>query len=79
MSYCVQEEERLMQYRAESAYLASISKDKDKGKKGKMDKEAAGTAPYKKQQKKSIDPKGAGCFFCGAEGHKKKQCTNYQA
>ena len=42
-----------------------------------MDKEATDIAPYKKQQKKLVDPEGAGCFFCGAEGHKKKQCTNY--
>ncbi|XP_024031282.1 uncharacterized protein LOC112094506 [Morus notabilis] len=65
ISYCVQEEERLKQDKAESANLASTSKDKDKGKKWK--KEAADTAPQKKQHKKPDQPEGTGCFFCGAE------------
>ena len=79
ISHCVQEEERLMQDKAESAYLASTfkHKDKDKGKKRKKDKEAAYTASQKKQQKKPNQPKDISCFFCGAEGHKKKHCTNY--
>ncbi|KAF7821196.1 Retrovirus-related Pol polyprotein from transposon TNT 1-94 [Senna tora] len=33
-------------------------------------------APHKKQHK---EPTQDGCFFCGAEGHKKKHCTNYHA
>ena len=49
---------------------------KDKGKKGKKDKEAA-KVPYQKKQHK--EKKFDGCFFCGATGHKKKQCTNYHA
>ena len=74
ISHCVQEEERLKQENIESAHLTSTSKDK--GNKRKKDKEAA-EVPYQKKQhkEKSVD----GCFFCGAMGHKKKQCTNYHA
>ena len=75
--HCVQEEERLKQEKTESAHLAHTSKDK--GKKRKKDKDAAVTAPQKKQQKRPVDPEGTGCFFCGAAGHKKKHCTNYHA
>ena len=72
ISHCVQEEERLKQENIESAHLTSTSKDK--GNKRKKDKEAV-EVPYQKKQhkEKSVD----GCFFCGAMGHKKKQCTNY--
>ncbi|XP_020249338.1 uncharacterized protein LOC109826734 [Asparagus officinalis] len=52
----------------ESVHLASTFKDK----------KATKTVPQKKQ-KRSNDPEGKGCFFCGAEGHIKKQCTNYFA
>ena len=74
ISHCVQEEERLKQEKIESAHLIGISKDK--GKKRKKDKEAA-EVPYQKKQhkEKTVD----GCFFCGAAGHKKKQCTNHHA
>ncbi|KAA8544866.1 hypothetical protein F0562_019739 [Nyssa sinensis] len=74
ISHCVQEEERLKQEKIKSAHLASTSKDK--GKKRKKNKEAA-EVPYQKKQhkEKNVD----GCFFCGAVGHKKKQCTNYHA
>ena len=49
---------------------------KDKWKKRKKDKEVV-EVPYQKKQhkEKMVD----GCFFCGAVGHKKKQCTNYHA
>ncbi|KAJ4728701.1 Retrovirus-related Pol polyprotein from transposon TNT 1-94 [Melia azedarach] len=77
ISHCVQEEERLKQEKTESAHLTSHPKDK--GKRKKKDKDDADTAPQKKQQKKSNDSEGNDCFFCGAEGHKKKQCTNYLA
>ncbi|XP_038989234.1 uncharacterized protein LOC120112994 [Phoenix dactylifera] len=79
ISHCVQEEERLKQDKVESAHLASTSKDKNKGQKRKKGKEAADTASQKKQQKKSDQPAGTSCFFCGAEGHQKKHCTNYHA
>ena len=74
ISHCVQEEERLKQEKIESAHLTGTSKDK--GKKRKKDKEVV-EVPYQKKQhkEKRID----GCFFCGAVGHKKKQCTNYHA
>ncbi|KAA8530397.1 hypothetical protein F0562_005106 [Nyssa sinensis] len=74
ISHCVQEEERLKQEKIESAHLAGTSKDK--GNKRKKDKEAA-EVPYQKKQhkEKNVD----GCFFCGAAGHKNKQCTNYHA
>ncbi|KAB5520226.1 hypothetical protein DKX38_024545 [Salix brachista] len=77
ISYCVQEEERLKQDRTESAHLATAFKDK--GRNRKNVKDAAGTVPQKKQLTKSHDSVGSSCFFCGAEGHKKKQCTNYHA
>ncbi|XP_024028413.1 uncharacterized protein LOC112093693 [Morus notabilis] len=77
ISHCVQEKERLKQDKAESAHLASTSKDKAKGKKRK--KEAAYTTPQKKQQKKPVEPEGTGCYFCGVEGHMKKHYTNYHA
>ena len=54
--------------------LAGTSKDK--GKKRKEDKEVA-EVPYQKKQHK--EKKVDDCFFCGATGHKKKQCTNYHA
>ena len=79
ISHCVQEEERFKQEKAESAHLASTSKEKGKGKKKNKDKGAANTVPLKKQQKKTTDLDGKGCFFCGAEGHQKKHCTNYHA
>ena len=77
ISHCVREEERLKQDRKESAHLATAFKDK--GRKRKNVKEAAGTVPQKKQLMKSHYFVGTNCFFCGAEGHKKKQCTNYHA
>jgi transposase InsO family protein len=75
ISHCVQEEERLKHDKTESAHLATTSKDK-RNKKRKADKEAAGTASQKKQHK---EPTEGGCFFCGAAGHRKKNCTNYHA
>ena len=70
----MQEEERLKQKKIESAHLTGTSKDKRK--KRKKDKEAAKVSYQKKQHKeKMVD----GCFFFGAAGHKKKQCTNYHA
>ena len=74
ISHCVQEEERLKQEKIESAHLTGTSKDY--GKKRKKDKEAA-EVPYQKKQHK--EKRFDGCFFCGAVGHKKKQCTNYHA
>ena len=70
----MQEEERLKQEKIESAHLAGTSKDK--GKKRKKNKEGV-EVPYQKKQHK--EKKVDGCFFCGAAGHKKKQCTNYNA
>ena len=64
----------MKQEKIESAHLAGTSKDK--GKKRNKDKEAV-EVPYPKKQHK--EKKVDGCFFYGAEGHKKKQCTNYHA
>ena len=58
----------------ESAHLTSTSKDK--GKKRKKDKEGA-AVPYQKKQHK--EKRVDSCFFYGAVGYKKKQCTNYHA
>lgn len=44
--------------------------DKDNGEKRNKD---ADTTP----QKKSVTSECISCFFYGAEGHKKKHCTNY--
>ena len=62
--------------RTKSAHLASTSKDKRKHNKRKKGKEAAVIAPQKKQHKEQSKD---GCFFCGVEGHQKKQCTNYHS
>ena len=64
----------MKQEKIESAHLTDTSKDK--GKKRKKDKEDA-EVPYQKKQHK--EKRVDGCFFCGAVGHKKKQCTNYHA
>ena len=74
ISHCVQEEERLKQEKIESAHLTGTSKEK--GKKRKKDKEAT-EVPYQRKQHK--EKRVDGCFFCGAVGHKKKQCTHYHA
>ncbi|KAM7460289.1 hypothetical protein LguiB_036337 [Lonicera macranthoides] len=79
ISYCVQEEERLKQDKVESVHIASTSKSKDNEKKRKKNKEAADVAPQKKQEKKPGEPESTGCYFCGAEGHIKKHCTNFHA
>ena len=73
ISHCLQEKDRLKKDKVESAHLTSTFK----GKKMKNDKEAAKTTPQKKQQRKLGDPESTDCFFCRAEGHKKKHCTNY--
>ena len=74
ISHCVQKEERFKQEKIESVHLTGTSKDK--GKKRKKDKEAT-EVPYQKKQHK--EKRVDGCFFYGAVGHKKKQCTNYHA
>ena len=76
ISHCVQEEESLKQDRTKSAHLATTSKDKRKNKTRKNDKEVVIQASQKKQHKEHTQD---GFFFCGAAGHKKKQCTNYHA
>ena len=63
ISYCVQEDERLKQEKIESAHLTGTSKDK--GKKRKKDKEAAGV-PYQKKQHK--EKKGGWLFLLWSYG-----------
>ncbi|XP_074560693.1 uncharacterized protein LOC141816866 [Curcuma longa] len=72
ISYCVQEEERLKQDKAESAHLASTTKDK-----GKKRWNEATKGPYVKKQKQDNDKKG--CFFCNKPDHVKKECPKYHA
>ena len=66
----------MKQDKTKSAHLANTSKDKKKNYKRKKGKEAAVTAPQKKQHKEQTQD---GYFFCGAAGHQKKQCTNNHA
>ncbi|XP_042380085.1 uncharacterized protein LOC121972488 [Zingiber officinale] len=67
ISHYVQEEERLKQNKAESAYLASTPKYK-----GNKRKHEATKGPYVKKQKQDTDKKG--CFFCNKPDHVKKEC-----
>ena len=71
----MQKEVRVKQDKAESAHLAATFKDKRKNKKRKKDKEVVDTTPQKKHKEQYDD----NCFFSGAAGHKKKQCTNFHA
>ena len=75
ISHCVQEDERIKQDKVESAHLVATSKDKKNNNKRKKVKEATDTTPQKKHKEQSDDK----CFFYGATGYKKKQCTNYHA
>ena len=61
ISRCVQEEERLKQDKTESAHLASTSKNRNKENKRKRDKEAANTAPQKKQPNMANASTDTGC------------------
>ena len=61
ISHYVQEEERLKQDRTESAHLAAAFKDK--GRKRKNVKEAAGTVPQKKQLVPTESCDFVNCFF----------------
>ena len=47
--------------------------------KRKKDMEVVDTTPQKKQQKKPTKCTNNDCFFCRAEGHVKKHCSNYHA
>jgi gag-polypeptide of LTR copia-type len=85
ISHCVQEEERLKTDKSESANITSTSKGKGKQKR-KVNSDAATTSSQKKptKDKKSVikiepDKKKKGYFFCGSEGHMKKNYTNYHA
>jgi hypothetical protein len=79
ISHCVQEEERLKHEKAENAHLALTSKGKNKGKgkKRPMSKEAA-SVPNKVKKQKQQDQVTT-CFFCKKDGHLKKDCTKYHA
>ena len=50
ISHCVQEEKRIKHNKAESAHLATTSKDKKKNNKRKKDKKAMNMTPQKKQK-----------------------------
>jgi hypothetical protein len=85
ISHYVQEEERLKTNKSESANIASTSKEKGKQKR-KVNSDAATTRSQKKPTKNNkliikIEPdkKKKGYFFCGSEGHMKKNYTNYHA
>jgi gag-polypeptide of LTR copia-type len=83
ISHCVQEEECLKTDKSESANIASTSKGKGKHK---INSNAATTCSQKKptKDKKPViktepDKEKKGYFFCGSDGHMKKNYTNYHA
>jgi hypothetical protein len=85
ISHCVQEEERLKTDKSESANIIFTSKGKGKQKR-KINSVATTTSSQKKptKDKKPViktepDKEKKGCFFCGFEGHMKKNYTNYHA
>ncbi|KAL0302549.1 UNVERIFIED_CONTAM: hypothetical protein Scaly_3028700 [Sesamum calycinum] len=78
ISHCVQEEERLKQDKTKCAYFALTSKAKDKGKKRKKIMELQIQPHRRIKQQESNDSKVV-CYFCKAEGHIKKHCTNFHA
>ena len=67
ITHCVDEEDKMMANRKESAYMAASA---DKGKKRKK------TAVKGPEQKK---PKEVKCFFCNKSAHQKKECAKYAA
>lgn len=67
IAHCVDEEEKMMAGKKESAHMVTSV---GKGKKRKM------TADKGKAQKK---PNVIACFFCNKAGHFKKNCTKYAA
>ena len=73
ISYCLQEEERLKQEKAESAHLESTSKDKNK--KRNKDKEVASGLTQEKTHK----AQDRGCYYCKTSRHMKKDCTKYHS
>jgi hypothetical protein len=71
--------------KSESANIASTSKGKEK-QKCKVNSNVETTSSQKKptKDKKPViktepDKENKGCFFCGSEGHMKKNFTNYNA
>ncbi|KAL8121655.1 hypothetical protein AgCh_018404 [Apium graveolens] len=73
ISHCVQEEERVLREKTESAHLESSSHDK-KRKRGKDI--ASGKPKHQLQEKRN---KGTTCYFCKKAGHMKKECSKYVA
>jgi hypothetical protein len=83
ISHCVQEEERLKTDKSESANIVFTSKGKEKQKR-KVNSDAATISSQKKptKDKKSViktepNKENKWYFFCGSEGHTKKNCINY--
>jgi hypothetical protein len=71
--------------KSESANITSTSKGKEKQKR-KINSDTATTSSQKKptKDKKLViktepDKENKWCFFCGSEGHMKKNCINYHA
>jgi hypothetical protein len=71
--------------KSESANIVSTSKGKGKQKR-KVNSDVATTSSQKKptKDKKPViktepDKEKKWCFFCGSEGHMKKNYTNYNA
>jgi gag-polypeptide of LTR copia-type len=85
ISHCVHEEEHLKTDKSESANIAFTSKEKGK-QKCKINSDVATTSSQKKptKDKKPViktepNKEKKWCFFCGSEGHMKKNYTNYHA
>jgi gag-polypeptide of LTR copia-type len=85
ISHCVQEKERLKTDKSDNANIVSTSKGKGKQKR-KINSDAATISSQKKptKDKKPViktepNKENKRYFFCGSEGHMKKNYTNYHA
>ncbi|XP_055962341.1 uncharacterized protein LOC130015701 [Mercurialis annua] len=74
ISHLVQEEERMKQYKTESAHFVSTSSSRGKKRK---EKEIAVSGPPKKQKGPSVGHQEKKCFFCKDPSHMKKDCAKY--
>jgi hypothetical protein len=84
ISHCIQEEERLKTNKSESANIIFTSMKKKKKCKVNSDATTINSQKKSTKDKKPViktgpDKEKKEYFFCGSEGHKKKNYTNYHA